>query len=104
MLAVALTTSTRVTGGRCSQRPGGRWRIDCHCAGRMMHDDLVDRDLAVVIQIFSRGGTSESGLFLRLEDHVPVLVILGDECGRPFSQVGTSACASRSGRRAGAWR
>src|SRR4051812_49300846 len=89
MLAVALAASSRITAGRCSRRPGGYWSIDCHCARRMMHDDLVDRDLAIVIQVFSRGGTSESRLFFRLQDHVPVLVIFGDQCRRPFSQVGT---------------
>ena len=44
----------------------------------MMHDDLIDGDLAIVIQVLTRGGTSQCGLLLRLEDHVAVLVVLCD--------------------------
>ena len=53
----------------------------------MMHNDLIDRDHAIVIQVFTRGGTSQCALFVRLEDHVAIFVILYDQGCGPFLQV-----------------
>src|SRR5258708_7540698 len=74
----------------------------------MMHDQLVDRDLAVVVQVFARGGSSQKALLVRLKDHVAVLVVLLHQACRPALPVYIrgrgrrgSRCASGRRRTAG---